>query len=58
MKTQCIASGNQILLTLHLNTEQALYLKGMVQNAISEDESEPVEDFRESIFNSLSEVGV
>lgn len=58
MKTQCISSGNQVLLILHLNIEQALYLKDMVQNPISEDESEPVEDFRESVFNSLTEVGI
>lgn len=49
---KCI-TDKQVVITLQLNIEEALYLKGMLQNSFAEDESETDNKCREGLFEAL-----
>lgn len=57
MKTEI---QKQIIVTIHLDEKEAMWLKNLVQNPLCHPDKESKEDkqFREKFWNELKEIGI
>jgi hypothetical protein len=53
-----IITEKKVVVTLRLDEQEAFWLKGYVQNRLSDEESDRDAELREKLFTALKDAGV